>query len=714
MESFVYSRWRVLLDGVEVPYQELSTSFSTGAGAQAVISLEPDALIADINAQTIVHIFIRDHAATGDSPEDYLLFFEGMVIGYEHSKSPTSRSLTLQCVGLINILDQFKAYALAIGPLLYSSLLTGSTQLPIFIPNNEISVNQPQISALVEMAGVMSAEGAVVYADKLVQVVEKTAKYNVLLRQHLLRFRLLDRFVGIPDNVIGSLLSAEVVSSLISNIDAAVSAEFSVMDIVQYFASIGFYITSPIPLPHTPKQPPTSGTLPPDQYTITRTHQRNDHVIHPQMYTILPPPCNIVFPESLISLSVVRNKLVEPTRYMMFDPAAAYGGYRMLSYFAPADIVDRADATTPQQLAGIPLRTPNTTNPYTEQGEAGEINLLKSFSARELEKGLLASVQNMQTREHSFSLIAAKLITDRNEAVSQNIDLVNHFYELKQFSGTSATVVITGHRWIVPGFSCVIHDNDIIYHGNVVSVNFSRSTNGSETTTVVMDYVRPLSQLQVRSGELAADIQRVEQEFLNVATPPNVSLLQELSTKYALPVPPYFTSDALIDLKQLDDTYATVLGCKRFYSTTSAQPALDGALTADIPQRRLILLKEYLVGVQRILDIFKNRPKTLTEQEARICSRDATTLSTFLVQNELELQSIGSASSWVLLPKKSVNGWDDSIFSKLVADDKDATGAIASAREKFSTAGQLKTGNRQAPIILYALKHFTKRLFDGG
>lgn len=517
--AFKYTDWKVFLDGVEVPHLGFSASFSVGSPGVCMINMEPDPVLAQLRGQTMVHIFCRRHdAESGSKPEDaYVLFWEGFTTGTDHSKDPSNRMFTLRCVGILHILQQFKAYSVGVGILPVTSILTGSGELPVLVSGSALSAG-PQtgnVQALIAMRDKMN-NNEIPYSQRVVNVIRTSGSYNSLLRQHLLRLRLFDKVFGIPDSVVGDLLNKELVKNQVNSIASSITQNSSVMDLMNYYLRLAYYEYSHVPFPAKgdedllTKNKSAMGSSENLRLKYPTSTPRLDYVLHGLLQSMLPPPCNFIFPDQITSLSVSRDRLVEPTRYLVVNPALKLLNVNTPGYFAPVGIVQERQAHSSAQIYGYsenftPGSGQSADDIYRFNKDDAAINLLKTFTTEEYERGINSYLNTLEGEELFMALATngqvdrlvreeANEDQDPNKNVhKQMIDVTNYMFELSRFKGITASVSLSGHRWIVPGFPAVIMDRDVSYQANVNSVSFSVSVTGLETTTLSCSYARPMS-----------------------------------------------------------------------------------------------------------------------------------------------------------------------------------------------------------------------------
>ena len=276
------------------------------------------------------------------------------------------------------------------------------------------------------------------------------------------------------------------------------------------------------------------------------------------------------------------------------------------------------------------------------------ISLFQTVLDSEIEKGIQATVDSyrFETAAAFASVQASRQgkKTDDPSAYSQLISAVaNYRLRLDQYT-RQVQLDLIGHRDIVPGFSCVIFDEDISYYGFVESVGVTVDPLGTESTAVTVSRLDPfqkqdlglLDKFQeavdvldsIRRTKLrrlggraltAADergtltvpaggavsgllqendpivaamydyaVNEVQLDYYNEVD----SLLEELSQELDIPVPPVFLNKELITSEGLDTAYENLLGCSRFYTSDYAFEVKDFPFTGDILDQELDILTE--------------------------------------------------------------------------------------------------------------------------
>ncbi len=593
--DFKLSDWRVLLDGVEVPHLGVTVFNQVNSTSRASIAVAPDDLILRVRPQTTVHIFAKDEYVFGtdgdrsekvDKPLDeedrYRLYWEGVVVGVEHTKADSRRACTIQCASLFVLFEQFKAFSLGLGHIPVSSVISGSSLLPIYTSDSELSATAGgldlfSLTTLVSSVGFSGEKGLdeflrdsvnPKFADRLLRMVNYVCANNSLLRQHVTRYRLLDKICGVSDSLFDGVLGARVATNRMQEAANSLNTQDSVMDLIKNIQSFMFYTFSHVTFPFRSKFQPKKGQLHPFPtmieeamtnaavYKFPKIALRNDFVFHPETCFALPPPCNFIFPDQISSMSIRRSYLSEPTRYLVQDPFAMFGGLQALTWMAPPSIVNSIQSgargsgnktptsaqlfgTTSLQLLVKPSN--NETSAYISENDGTKINTLALFSDEELEKGIVTGV-GMSDAEQ-FTVTAASVrpvnsdpvsvvesLQNNIDALSQSSDgsasyrvsmteFVNYIYQINKYSGMVADISLSGHRWLVVGWPTIIMDKDMCYLATISSVVFTVSTTGLETTVVTMDKVRPVPKITNQMfKELSSEVLKINSKVNTLET----------------------------------------------------------------------------------------------------------------------------------------------------------------------------------------------------
>ena len=177
--------------------------------------------------------------------------------------------------------------------------------------------------------------------------------------------------------------------------------------------------------------------------------------------------------------------------------------------------------TTANDIFGIStaiLRREDLTDvvtPYQNKAGTTATNLLSALSDAELEKGILFNVDTQSMEVLTAAAANIELADDDAEAVIEKTEttreaddsiksyrtlmsnVCEYLYQLNRYN-RSATVTTAGHRWMVPGWPCIIFDSDIPHVAHVNSINFAISVGGYQTTSTSLSRVRPVPNIDIK------------------------------------------------------------------------------------------------------------------------------------------------------------------------------------------------------------------------
>lgn len=648
--SILDSTWKIFLDGVEVPHQGFSVVFGADMLSRATISLEPDIRLADIRPQTVVAIFARNQfpdgavdytsgsaTATADFLDNYFLYWEGLVAGFRHEKSYDTRAFIIDCESMFDVWRRARAFAFQIGSLRYSHIVSGAT-LAMIAPANSSS----DTFTLASLGTYFSSdEDTPAFSTRVLRTVATIAAHSAVLRLQTVRYNLLHKVAEIPNNIFETLL-APVALNIFDVAKQLIPEQASAFDVVSHLLSYGFYNTIHIPIP-TARAHKQDSLIKPWQpidstYAFSAKFARNELLFVPHTYFALPPPCNLIFPDIIQSMSVSRSFYNEPTRSILIDTAFSKNEFRL--HIAPNTLVSRisgdaggtarlrsidvfgiligAIETQQQQQQTAASRPPS---PYANPiaGVSGTssstISLINSLTDLEIEKGIVPDILNLQ-----FEALAAYAASAQAPEIEQDeasksarirlyndfiTQILNYKHRLAQ-TDRELTVIINGHRYLTPGFTAVVYDKDVSYIGYVSNAQLSVNPVGYETTNVTLTHVRPLTLpsaefIKNLNTEIASII--LNTEMLSAERDAAYeALAARLMEDSGIPIPPFFLSESMSSAKKLDELYGRLLGCKPLYTSNYHNNTL-GTPFDNIPSVLSAALF-YLEGLYTLMNVY--------------------------------------------------------------------------------------------------------------
>ena len=545
-----YVSWKVLFDGVEVPWLSFSIGVGVDMAGQATVVLEPDPVLNEIRPRTNVAFFFYDNFQDGaDDLDKYKLYWEGEMEGYSYSKVAQGRSVMVSAEGMFSVFGRSKLFALGFGSIPMTPHISGS-----LFAAESVTLSQLFNFAIFGKAfdptnkcasfGPNEPPDGPAYGDRLLSLMAFLSGYNANFRMQAVRTRLFGRIASIPDRTIGRLVPRSMISQYSQQmVEGSIPSDSSLADLIGMFNHTAFHHYASTVAPHVPVGVKNTsvylpGSTPEDSiYAISRPYLRNDYIFMPEMYYAVPPACNFIFPEFLQSLNVQRSFTAEPTRTLMHDQNLSGGA---LVVVAPDEIL-RFEKVRPDPAQfwslnrdGIKVEG-KTDSPYHTMSKGGTapFNLFGAVTDQEIEKGIIphsedlpfeyfSAVSNLyDVSKESLDKLASK--TQSLESILPKIEretskqtgyvyLVKALADYLLFSRRfrrSVTAELVGHRWIVPGFPCVIFDTMMSYIGYVRACTVSVNADGSESTSLNLDYVRTFPRVSppLETGRLILALQ---------------------------------------------------------------------------------------------------------------------------------------------------------------------------------------------------------------
>jgi hypothetical protein len=401
-DARLLSKWRVFISGVEIPHLGGSVTFGRNSYGRGSIMVEPDALIHDFRPNSKVHIFVFDRYGSGapissgdlesndeidieptmgsGDPDDllhnYRLFFEGELTGVGQSKSPNSRSMSLNIGGEFRIFERSKMFQASIGGAFTTPLVTGGLAVPEMLVDTGVgsadvlsltalsdSFMDGNSDALKSKETFYRASTEPDFAERMVSMTAFLSSFSGALRLQTVRSRLINKIAGVTDTTIKRLMRLTLSNQIFQETQGRIDGSATVLDLLNHFCKNAFYSWYHLPGPYTPPNAPVPYADPktgrtkevpgqPDGFeevplpknlrmsndqgrgvfNLIRDYYRNDYVFLPELYFAMPPPCNFFFPDDNDSISYSRTFDAEPTRFVLTEPYFSEG---QVAYFAP-------------------------------------------------------------------------------------------------------------------------------------------------------------------------------------------------------------------------------------------------------------------------------------------------------------------------------------------------------------------------------------------
>lgn len=773
-----YSEWKIFLDGVEIPWQSFNVIFSKNSLTSASIVIPPDNSLKDLRPQSIVSVWFRERYAESQTPADgsqqdvlnnFTLYWEGMLSATTYSKSGLQRNTTLECEDFLGVYRRTLAFTIGLGEYKVSSFISGSLEV-----NRQTLAEDPSIdlySSYLIATNVFKTNTQLTFSQRINYLINEISSNSATLRQQVIRLRLLNRLFSVNDSVFETVIQP-IAIGLAGVAPQQISDESTVMDLIKHFLDYGFYNTVQIPTPHlasvfsSPETHTILGDRPnKDRLSIPRDFQINEFAIVPDTHYTAPPPCNLIFPNQIQSISVAKNFYESPTRVIIQNPINDLASSDF--YIAPESLFRRQDATPVESLSFFGILTGSIeTNksvidqsPYINNlGDGyGALNVLKLVLPSEIEKGVVPHVGRFRFETAvAYAEAQKKAESNTSDGILQEYlsQVVEYLYQLYRFRQNMTVTSAGSLRYLVPGFPAVVFDNVVSYIGMVDSISTSVDSSGNESTTVTFSYVRALRYPDRQ--KLTELLNKAKTKLVGLNKDASIpdrarnmrAVLDDVQAFIDQPVAPAFFNKELLTTTTLDKFYRDTFGCKNLYTTSQADTFKDsivrlsqnyfdnsiGFTLATIYTLYKIYDSEGVTGEEGIWQkAEKDKTATSLNQwtETTFTKRTGIKLRDYLKIHGLELNNQtadppGSSRFWWQYPAKqytedSMTGtslrWDDTIFSKLVNttsinSESERDPAISNARRAYKDFF-LSTQERQQLILKYSRKMFGAKGFSG-
>lgn len=295
--------------------------------------------------------------------------------------------------------------------------------------------------------------------------------------------RLKDKMFALPDDEIGSVIDASLFTELIRQSwgPNSLTPNTRIEDIIRNIENLVYYqhITVPSPPIYIDSLSHTGFRIP-------------EMMFIPQLYTVVPPACNVVFRDQITDISGGRNFLSEPTR-VITQLEASIVGAGALPLFIMSNDTERS--VNVSEIAGSKINQTNTQAPPSTL-VMHDFLTLEEYTRGVIPVQIAFPFQNLFTRS-SDAKKSGSTTVDPTNSRKANAKIVNfvshstrHFYDVARGAQRRMQVNCTFLPYIVPGFPCLIEDTSGSFWGIVHSVTHTLLATGQPSTTLDISHVR--------------------------------------------------------------------------------------------------------------------------------------------------------------------------------------------------------------------------------
>ncbi len=333
---------RLYLEGLLVDngLVEAFVADSEGAPATAQLQLTPTNALKHILPGTWVHLFVTDpweQSPRGDL-SDFKLLFEGVVVGKGFTKEGQGRAFVVQCAGPEIFWTEARQFWLnltsagggLVEQVAYQTSL-GAGRFGTVTSNGAYGYLVSRISQIQE-------DQQERFFDTLLAVLDDIGNVNPYYTNNRNRFRLTDRILRAHCGKVEKLFQLALLSDFLTGLSNRVSGQTNLAELVNLLLEPILHgwvsVTAPpyvearifardvfgniIRKANTTKVPGAEGTTAKlFQYEMAREKIVASTIFKPDVYTLSPPTCNVLYPNMYEHLGFNMNLLQEPTRVIM-------------------------------------------------------------------------------------------------------------------------------------------------------------------------------------------------------------------------------------------------------------------------------------------------------------------------------------------------------------------------------------------------------------
>lgn len=318
------AKFRVYLDGVDVPFKKISIQESAQMPSQATIDVPPHPILNNIPPKALVHVFYQEQVIKAQDEKSgqsargpqsgWKLLYEGEMTGIGFSRSSNSRSTQLQFEGIANWIRT------ATGAQAGMSQMFGpnSQTMPLAgMGGSKVNASSQQIKTSLEDKWKQKLQRAESLVDGVRNIIEEVIDTNIVLDGAEKRVSLLDRLPDVdPSNhmaqsTFSKFINLDSIQEMLKQEMGRVKNRRPILNLLQVVLSptwheMGF----------------NSSLL-------------SGWMVKPMIRFAPPPSCNVLTPKMISTESFSHNFLKEPTRMFL---QRTTGGQQTNGYVWPDEI----------------------------------------------------------------------------------------------------------------------------------------------------------------------------------------------------------------------------------------------------------------------------------------------------------------------------------------------------------------------------------------
>jgi hypothetical protein len=428
---------------------------------------------------------VRSHCAvfyTDPVSNSWRLLCEGEYIGDVRQRSASGTRYRALAFRSMHALWETTTYAgmcgLAGGDISQSSRVIASGGVAETVANSSLDLYRQNLDAIMRQyvsAGVVISSFIPNFLAGAMQQTPVDAFYNEARQLNHKQFAL-------PDQEIGKVINVELINRLMRESwnSQSLGPNTSLETIVRSIENLSMYKHVTIPAP------PIYRTV--DQATRIDQYVIGELLFLPHLYCSVPPACNVIFKDQITNLSGQRNYMSEPTRVVvqLSDKLTAQN----LPLFVMSNDAERAVSIG--TLRNVKGAAENQTN---EGAAPGTLTIHDFLTREEYDRGVTPQfislpIQSLVTREDEKVKAASDPVKETNKIIDYTSHSARHYYEVARGAQRRVTVNATFLPYLVPGFPCLVEDDDGSFWGMIASISHSLVPSMQPSTTVEVTHVR--------------------------------------------------------------------------------------------------------------------------------------------------------------------------------------------------------------------------------
>lgn len=325
-------KMRLYLEGllVDSGLLEAYVSDNEGAPATAQLQLTPTKTLKHILPGTWVHLFVTDPwepSPMGDL-SDFKLLFEGVVIGKGFTKEGQGRAFVLQCAGPEIFWSETRQYWLNLASSGGGLVEQVAYQTSLGAGRFGAVTSTGAYGYMVSRIGQIQEDQQERFFDTLLAVIDDVGNVNPYYTNNRNRFRITDRILRAHCGKVEKLFQLALLSDFLTGLSNRVSGQTNLAELVNLLLEPILHgwvsVTAPpyvearifsrdafgniVRKSNTTKVAGQTATL--FQYEMARDKILASAIFKPDVYTLSPPTCNVLFPNMYQHLGFQENLLV--------------------------------------------------------------------------------------------------------------------------------------------------------------------------------------------------------------------------------------------------------------------------------------------------------------------------------------------------------------------------------------------------------------------